>query len=125
MSENQSLKEIQRDPSMVDDTHDDIRSNNNDLFNHNGLKDNNRSTYNFLQQPLKLSDFKAPDHLVTIEKKKLFKQLRQRFNKIDDAFLSLFEKKYIIFMQDGTDLKGELANSSHGNPFDQDLISQL
>lgn len=36
---------------------------------------------------------------------------------IDDAFLSLFEKRHVLFIEDGTDLKGEIVGSSNGNPF--------
>ena len=34
--------------------------------------------------------------------------LQKEYKKIDEKFLSLFEKRYIIFIEDGADLKKEL-----------------
>ena len=36
------------------------------------------------------------------------KEVYAQHKKIDDKFLNLFEKKYIIFIEDGTDLKDQL-----------------
>lgn len=56
--------------------------------------------------------------------KNLFKELSQKYSKIDDNFLSLFEKRSIFFIEDGTDLKGEIANSSvGGNPFERSFAN--
>ena len=45
--------------------------------------------------------------------KNLVKELAKKYHKIDDAFLSLFEKKPVIFIEDGTDLKGEIASNQN------------
>ena len=33
--------------------------------------------------------------------------LRKKFKKVNDEFLDLFEKRYIIFIEDGADLKND------------------
>ena len=43
------------------------------------------------------------------------KEVYSQFKKIDDKFLSLFEKKYIIFIEDGTDLKDQLPSLGSTN----------
>lgn len=116
----QSLNKLQRDNSLIDEF-TDMKSHEQDLFL--GLEA--KKKFGFLAKPLKLADFKVPEHHVSLENKKLFGELRKRYHKIDDEFLSLFEKRYIIFIEDGTDLMGELANSEKGNPFDSDIASQL
>lgn len=64
--------------------------------------------------------FKVPEYQLTKEKKHLFKELARRHSKIDDDFLDLFEKRNILFIEDGTDLKGEISSSAFGgNPFDK------
>lgn len=54
--------------------------------------------------PLKISDFKVNDYLMSQEMKDRIRDLKRRFKKIDDAFLDLFEKRYIVFLEDGVDL---------------------
>ena len=49
-------------------------------------------------------------HLPTEAKFRLREVIKQN-KKVDDAFLSLFEKRNILFIEDGTDLKGELSNN--------------
>jgi hypothetical protein len=34
-------------------------------------------------------------------------EIKKKYNKISEDFLSLFEKRFIIFIEDGTDLKEE------------------
>lgn len=84
---------------MIDEI-GDLKSQEQDLF----LLDGKKKLGGFLNKPLKLADFKVPEHHVSIDNKKLFGELRKRFNKIDEEFLSLFEKRHIIFIEDGTDL---------------------
>jgi len=59
---------------------------------------------------LKLDMFKVPDYQQSKELKLRIKEVCKKHNKVDEAFLSLFEKRHILFLEDGTDLKGELVN---------------
>ena len=58
--------------------------------------------------PLKIEDFKVPDFHLPTEKKKVISKLRQKFNSVTEEFLQLFEKRCIIFVQDGADLQKDL-----------------
>ena len=49
------------------------------------------------------------------EQKAIMKKLRARFKAINDEFLSHFEKKFIVFIEEGTDLIKDL------NLFDRQL----
>ena len=51
--------------------------------------------------------FKMPDYQMSKELKSLMKELKQKYSKVDEKFLSLFEKRHIIFIENGTDL-GEI-----------------
>jgi len=42
---------------------------------------------------------------MTKEMKTQIQELKKKHNKVDDAFLALFEKRHIIFVEDGADLK--------------------
>ena len=42
---------------------------------------------------------------MTNELKARMADLKSKYKKIDDKFLSLFEKRHIIFVEDGVDLK--------------------
>lgn len=44
---------------------------------------------------------------MTQEMKNRMADLKSRFKKINDDFLDLFEKRNIIFMEDGVDLKND------------------
>ena len=35
------------------------------------------------------------------------KEIKIKYNKVDDEFLNLFEKRYIIFIENGVDLKAD------------------
>jgi len=67
--------------------------------------------------PLTIEMFKVPEYQLSKETKQLFIDLGKIYKKIDDDFLSLFEKRYILFIEDGTDLKGEFGNSESNNIF--------
>ena len=54
-----------------------------------------------------LNYFKVPDYQMTKEMKNRITDLKKTYDKIDNAFLSQFEKRYILFLEDGTDLKAE------------------
>ena len=56
---------------------------------------------------LTLDYFKVPDYKMTKEMKKQIVELKKTYNKIDDAFLAQFVKRYIIFIEDGVDLKND------------------
>lgn len=56
---------------------------------------------------LTIDQFKIPDYQMTKEMKTRIQDLKKKYNKVDDAFLALFEKRAIIFVEDGTDLKEE------------------
>lgn len=45
--------------------------------------------------------------------------LRRKYDKVDDEFLALFEKRYIIFIENGVDLKKDC------NCFGDDYKSQM
>ena len=55
--------------------------------------------------PLKISDFKIDEHLMSKELKDKMAYLKRKFKRVDEEFLSLFEKRYIIFIEDGVDLQ--------------------
>jgi len=55
--------------------------------------------------PLKISDFKMHDYHMSKELKDRMTFLKKKYNKINEEFLTLFEKRMIIFLEDGTDLK--------------------
>ena len=42
---------------------------------------------------------------MTKGQKAQIQELKKKHNKVDDAFLALFEKRHIIFVEDGADLK--------------------
>ena len=54
---------------------------------------------------LTISQFKIPDYQMSKEMKARIQDLKKKYNKVDDAFLALFEKRPIIFVEDGADLK--------------------
>jgi len=56
--------------------------------------------------------FKTPDYLLPKDLKQKIREICKKYNKIDDEFLKNIEKRHILFIEDGTDLKGEIA--SHG-----------
>ena len=56
---------------------------------------------------LKISDFKTDEHQMRKEQKDMMIYLRKKFKKVNDEFLDLFEKRYIIFIEDGADLKND------------------
>ena len=64
---------------------------------------------------LHIDQFKIADHLMSKEQKAIMKKLRARFKAINDEFLSHFEKKFIVFIEEGTDLIKDL------NLFDRQL----
>lgn len=68
---------------------------------------------------LTLDQFKIPDYLLTKEMKARLTDLRRRYKAVDDQFLSLFEKRYIIFIENGVDLKKDC------NCFGDDYKSRL
>lgn len=45
--------------------------------------------------------------------------LRRQYNQVDDNFLALFEKRYVIFIENGVDLKKDC------NCFGDDYKSQM
>lgn len=59
------------------------------------------------RQKLTLGLFKKTDYRMTKEEKNRIDELRKVYTQIDDAFLSQFETRYIIFIEDGTDLKND------------------
>ena len=61
-----------------------------------------------LREPkLTVEQFKVPDYQMTVQMKALVCELKKKHSKIDDAFLALFEKRHLIFVEDGTDLKAD------------------
>lgn len=54
---------------------------------------------------MKISDFKVDEHQMTKEMKDKIAYLRKKYKKVNDEFLNLFEKRHIIFIEDGADLK--------------------
>jgi sRNA-binding regulator protein Hfq len=44
---------------------------------------------------------------MTKDFKERLREIKQQYNKVDDAFLNLFEKRYIIFIENGVDLKSD------------------
>ena len=42
------------------------------------------------------------------EQKQVMKKLRAKFKKVNDEFLCHFERRYIVFIEDGTDLVKDL-----------------
>lgn len=69
--------------------------------------------------------FKKADYDLNPDEKMLMGELKKRFKKIDDEFLSLFVKRSILFIEDGEDLKGELTNNIASNPFDRDFLTEI
>ena len=67
------------------------------------------SRYSLRPALLKLEYFKVPEHTLPKEIKARIKQVVSQHKKVDDTFLQLFEKRNIIFLEDGTDLKNELG----------------
>ena len=70
---------------------------------------------------LTIDQFKIPDYQMTKEMKTRIHDLKKKYNKVDDAFLALFEKRAIIFVEDGTDLKEEcmcFPDSASGQPLE-------
>ena len=65
----------------------------------------NRQPINASLAPLKISDFKIDDYLMTSQQKEQIKLLRLKFKEVDDKFLDQIEKRNIIFVEDGIDLK--------------------
>ena len=57
--------------------------------------------------PLKIADFKVDEHLMTKEQKDKMAYLKKKFKKVNEEFLSLFEKRFIIFIEDGADLQND------------------
>lgn len=57
---------------------------------------------------LRIDQFKIADHLMAKEQKQIMKKLRAKFKTINDEFLSHFEKRYIVFIEEGTDLVKDL-----------------
>ena len=58
-----------------------------------------------MEPKLTIDQFKIPDYLLTKEMKVRLMDLRKQYNQVDDNFLALFEKRYIIFIENGVDLK--------------------
>jgi len=75
-----------------------------------------------LKEPkLTVEQFKVPDYQMTKEMKALVAELRKKHSKIDDAFLALFEKRSMIFVEDGTDLKADcqcFPEDANGRPLE-------
>jgi hypothetical protein len=55
---------------------------------------------------------------MTKEMKAQIQELKKKHNKVDDAFLALFEKRHIIFVEDGTDLKKDCQCFAEGGQGD-------
>ena len=45
--------------------------------------------------------------MMTKEMKDRMNELKQQYKKIDDEFLNQFEKRHIIFIEDGVDLQDD------------------
>jgi hypothetical protein len=54
---------------------------------------------------LTINQFKVPDYMMSKEFKERLKDLKRKHKRVDDEFLALFQKRFIIFIEDGTDLK--------------------
>ena len=62
-----------------------------------------------------------PDYLLTKEMKTRLSFLRKKYKAVDDEFLSLFEKRYIIFIENGVDLKKDC--NCFGDDYKNRMIS--
>ena len=51
-----------------------------------------------------VEQFKIPDYQMTKEMKQKHADLSKKYKKIDEDFLGLFERRFIVFMEDGADL---------------------
>ena len=73
------------------------------------IKQNNTNSDNVsvLSQfgKLRIEMFKIPDYQMSKEMKSLMLELKANYSRIDDAFLSLFEKRQIVFVENGIDLQ--------------------
>ena len=54
---------------------------------------------------LKIEWFRVPDHQMSSDMKSIMDTLRSKYKKMNDKFLSHFEKKFIVFIEDGIDLR--------------------
>ena len=61
-----------------------------------------------LRKPLQLKMFKTPEFQLTPEQKSIMAEVVKSYKRVDEEFLGLFEKRYVIFIEDGTDLTEEL-----------------
>lgn len=61
-----------------------------------------------LTKPLQLRMFKTPEFQLTLEQKHIMAEVVKLHKRVDDDFLALFEKRHIIFIEDGADLAEEL-----------------
>jgi hypothetical protein len=58
-----------------------------------------------VREPLLMEDIRQNEQFMSRQNRKVLAYLRKNFKSITDPnFLDLFEKRYIIFMEDGTDL---------------------
>lgn len=86
-----------------------IRQNYSQKFKHNEISHDNitydSQRFTDYDAPLKISDFKADEHQMSKEMKDRIMHLRKKYKKVNEEFLNLFEKRYLIFIEDGADLK--------------------
>lgn len=54
-----------------------------------------------------MQQFRIPDYLMSNELKLRMQEIKKKYNKVSEQFLDLFEKRFIIFIEDGVDLKEE------------------
>ena len=57
---------------------------------------------------LKIEWFRMPDHQMSKEMKAMMDMVRAKYRKMNDYFLSKFEKRYVVFIEDGVDLRKDL-----------------
>ena len=57
---------------------------------------------------LKIEWFRIPDHQMSKEMKSIMDTLRARYKKMNDQFLAYFETKFVVFIEDGVDLRRDL-----------------
>jgi hypothetical protein len=77
----------------------------NNIGSIDGRSQGTKFNTNLMEPKLTIDQFKIPDYLLTKEMKVRLMDLRKQYNQVDDNFLALFEKRYIIFIENGVDLK--------------------
>lgn len=73
--------------------------------------------------PLTIELFKIPEYQLSRDQKRILIEIGKRHKEVNDEFLALFEKRYVVFIEDGTDLADELGSSKPRDDLDSVTIN--